>query len=646
MNNKYLFLAFLFVVGASNLQAQRDTTFWNKEMLRIATPTSKAGWINIKPGIHIAPSTFFKLQRNALGLGRNDTMQLKKTFSDRLGMKHTKYQQYYKGYKIIYAEYYLHSKEGRLMTANGNLIKGLNKKPVITISKEAALNMAKKYFPAPKYAWESPILESNYKNILHDQNATYKPTGELVWVSAEELGSTQDPSNYVLAYMFDIYTASLDGKRIFVNARNGQIIKSFPLVPNCDPTNVTTNFYGTQGISTRQIPDYYPPRWNLWNDCRPAFIHVQQWAASPPYNEYISRAGNDWGFFPSAATSLWCTEKAYDYYFLTYGRDGWNNAGGGVFIRQNALFSCTSGLCGQNAKFSNGTMSVGNSDNSNAIDDWNTLDLVAHEFTHGVTSSSAGLIYNKESGALNESFSDILGISCHAWLFGLSGNTWLVGFDRKNPNNTAQSLYLRNMAKPSDRSQPDTYKSEPLWYNTDSSNAGNDFWGVHTNSGVQNYMYYLLTMGGSGTNDNGKPFSVLGIGIVYAQEIAYRALTVGYLTSTSGFAEARNAWVHAAADIYGQCSLQAIQTGKAWDAVGISPPQIDYYSFYCDNYGAAPFFLTNPYIIDLSLNCTVNIVPSSDVEFGARKVILSPGFTAHAGSHFRAYVSECRYAAY
>lgn len=104
-------------------------------------------------------------------------------------------------------------------------------------------------------------------------------------------------------------------------------------------------------------------------------------------------------------------------------------------------------------------------------------------------SSFANLINSKESGTLNKSFSDIFGATCHASLFGLSGNTCLLGFDRKNPVNTSQSLYIRNMSNRKDRGNPDTYKSEPERYNTDCADGGNDNWGVHSNSDVQNYIY-------------------------------------------------------------------------------------------------------------------------------------------------------------
>jgi bacillolysin len=529
------------------------------------------------------------------------------------------------------------------------MVRGLTKTTVSSVSKETALQRALRFFPATQYAWEIPQLENNKKLILHDPLATYKPAGELVWIFKDINGDIKNTASYDLAYMFDIYTAGLNGKRIFISAASGIVIQSFPLVPTCDGTSVTTNFYGSQGFATRLIPGSSPPRHNLWNDCRPAFVRTMLWG--PVSNtDYISNASNNWTAVPSAATSHWGIEKAYDYFSLIHTRNGWNNAGAGVFILQDALFNCSppASPCpnGQNASFSGGTMMVGNNDNGSDIDDWNSLDIIAHEFTHGVTEASANLVYNREPGALNESFSDILGASCHAWLFGLSGNTWKVGFDRKNPANTSQSLYVRNMSNPNDKNDPDTYLTAGQWVSTTTpTDIGGDNWGVHTNSGVQNYMYYLLTGGGSGTNDNGLAFSLVGIGIVAARDIAYRTLNF-YLTSFSQYADARNGWVRAAVDEYGVCSFQAIEVGKAWDAVGLPPPVSIQTTPYCGTYGGSIFSVTTPSVYSLSPGCAMTVNPSSLVQFGANKVILNPGFRAQNGSHFRAYVSDCRYSTY
>ena len=132
---------------------------------------------------------------------------------------------------------------------------------------------------------------------------------------------------------------------------------------------------------------------------------------------------------------------------------------------------------GNNAIFGAGSTSA-------ATDDWNTNDIMGHEFTHGVTQSEAGLIYNNESGALNESFSDIFGEMVESWAEGICD--YLVGADRGA---------IRSFINPNTYGQPDTYLGTD-WYTGTADNGG-----VHTNSGVQNHWFYLVSEGGSGTND-------------------------------------------------------------------------------------------------------------------------------------------------
>src|SRR6476469_10549374 len=105
------------------------------------------------------------------------------------------------------------------------------------------------------------------------------------------------------------------------------------------------------------------------------------------------------------------------------------------------------------------------------------------------------------------------------------------------------------MSNPNSEGQPDTYKGT-YWVSTANVTAGNDYGGVHTNSGVLNYWFYLLSVGGSGTNDLGTSFSVSGITIQKAAKIAYRAERL-YLTPNSKYAAARKATMQAAADLFG-----------------------------------------------------------------------------------------------
>ena len=118
------------------------------------------------------------------------------------------------------------------------------------------------------------------------------------------------------------------------------------------------------------------------------------------------------------------------------------------------------------------------------------------------------------------------------------------------------------MANPNEFSDPDTYNGT-YWYTGTADNGG-----VHTNSGVINYCFYLLTVGGSGTNDIGNAFNVTGVNITDAARIFYRAESV-YMTSSTNYAGARTACIQAAKDLFGAGSQQEISTTNAFYAVGI-----------------------------------------------------------------------------
>jgi hypothetical protein len=166
------------------------------------------------------------------------------------------------------------------------------------------------------------------------------------------------------------------------------------------------------------------------------------------------------------------------------------------------------------------------------------------------------LVYAGESGALNESFSDIFGEMIENYVAG--PNDWLMGEDRTDGA-------IRDMSDPNDFSDPDTYLGT-FWKNTCGGCSDNG--GVHSNSGVQNYWFYLVAVGGSGTNDNGDDFNVTGIGRTAASAIAFRNQTVK-LTTNSDYAAARAGAIEAAEDLYGPCSNEVKQVTNAWYAVGV-----------------------------------------------------------------------------
>jgi Zn-dependent metalloprotease len=190
-----------------------------------------------------------------------------------------------------------------------------------------------------------------------------------------------------------------------------------------------------------------------------------------------------------------------------------------------------------------------------------SLDIGAHEIGHGITEFAGGLIYQGESGALNESFSDIFGELVENYSRGT--NDWLLGadiiLDGSDP--------LRNMAEPNlgiFLPSADTYMGD-FWLST---SDGFDNGGVHFNSGVQNKWFYLMVEGEVGTNDNGDNYNVTGMGVDDAAAIAYHNLTT-YLTPGSTFQDAREGAVQSAKDLFGTCSTHVTTTREAWRAVGV-----------------------------------------------------------------------------
>jgi hypothetical protein len=143
-----------------------------------------------------------------------------------------------------------------------------------------------------------------------------------------------------------------------------------------------------------------------------------------------------------------------------------------------------------------------------------------------------------------------------------------------------QGAALRSMSNPNQFSHPDTYQG---FYWRSTAVGASDNGGVHQNSGVLNYWFYLVSQGGAGTNDKGNAFTVTGIGIDKAARIAY--LTEQLLSPTSNFASARAMAVQAATMLYGATSAECRAVTNAWYAVGVgssiahgtsSPLYIDY----------------------------------------------------------------------
>lgn len=271
---------------------------------------------------------------------------------------------------------------------------------------------------------------------------------------------------------------------------------------------------------------------------------------------------------PSGACDAhWGMEQTYDYYYKTFGRKSYDDNNSLIF--QFVYPSEFPGLPNNAFALNNNYIHImvyGCGDNQ-LLSPVVELDIMAHEFTHIVTfcNGHGGLTYLSESGALNESFSDIFGCAVERYVKKDKAN-WLVCEDIV----LVMPYYERSMSNPktSRQPQPDTYKGM-YWADTSKTETeSDDYGGVHCNSGVQNKWFYLLTEGGSGTNDNGDSYSVDGIGIDKAAQIAYRNLT-SHLYPEATFMDARIGSIESAKELYENDLSVLKAVTNAWYAVGV-----------------------------------------------------------------------------
>lgn len=467
-------------------------------------------------------------------------------------ISHVKYQQYYKDIPLNGKVIMVHSKGGTVLSINGQVGTDFELSITPSVSIDQAVTNAKNEFG------------------IGDKSKVYTP--ELViYTKVEDERVTE-----ILAYEFriDSFVPFLM-KNIWVDAQTGEVINSVSLIAN---TNVNgtgvTYYYGNQNIAVEQFSGGYRLRDNSRNI---ETYDAQEITIDFDYDNYEIVFLNKKDFVSTtpnfslnpAIDAHWGMEKTYDYYKNTFNRlsfDGENSSlisyynPGTVFLKMfglSAVFPNNAVAMPEPFNF----MAFGTGDGVN-YDPVVGIDVAGHEFTHLVMNNngSGGLNYQGESGALNESFADIFGTSIENYALGADSN-WLIGegIILKGSND-----FMRSMQDPKVKGYPNTYKGE-YWIDT---NSKYDNGGVHINSSVQNYWFYLLSEGGSGTNDLDNNYAVEGIGRAKAEKIAYHNM-MDYLPSNASFMDAYEGSLQIAEDFYGVESLEYNSVVNAWYAVGI-----------------------------------------------------------------------------
>ena len=515
-------------------------------LAQVAMPTAEPGWLRFRADASVDPRSVTSRYAESLQLAPGTDMRLVDETTDDLGITHLRYQQYFQGIEVEGAQWLVHARGNRALSANGVLAREFA--PAVTrpaIDEARALAAVRdRMGPGPYYDGSQLVREV----ATGPSGAT--PPGTLVFV---ELPASRQR---VLAWRFDVYVRPLDlSRRVYVDGATGAVVKEVPLLPHCFAGSGPTTFRGNQNFNTARanIPGF-GDRFVLMDDCHANQLHALSFNFTSGSSKEIFDNDNNWADQSQAAvTSFWALGVAYDYFDLVLKRKGYDNKNANMVIVNDPTLN-------QNANGGGGVINLGVAGPGNG-DDYNTTDIVGHEYTHNVIETSAKLGYDvtKESAALNESFSDIFGEMTEAWEESTTAPDWIIGADK----GCAAGSVCRNLINPKAYSQPDTYQGN-FWQ----AGAGID---PHNNGTVQNRWFALVATGGSGTNvETAQAYNITGIGIAKAQKIAYRNLLY-YLTPASDYTAARDGSIQAAIDLYGDGSAEEAAVTQAWCAVKLCP---------------------------------------------------------------------------
>jgi len=476
-----------------------------------------------------------------LGLSSEHTFREISNTTDNLGIRNQNFQQFYKGILMNDSAVMLHSKDGIATVINGNIIAVEKFEVQAGIAALEAKKNAMQALKASKLITEYPV-EMVIMKIVVDEKQEIK-----------------------LAYKVRIDASDpIQLCTVFIDAVSGKMLRKINLIPHADePGTGQTVYRGEKAITVENNQGTFRLRESgrkieTYDATNATFTNA---SGFQNFSDFTNPTSN-WSAVNPAIDVHWGMEKTYDFYAATFNRNSYDNLGSPI------------------KNFVNGTMQLSNTQNNAyalpppynvmvyglgdgvAFNPVVGLDVAGHEFSHMVieNNGNGGLIYFGESGALNESFADIFGAAVE--FFAGENANWTIGEGVV----AAAPFYLRSMSDPNAAGtpSPDTYQGT-YWLNPA---ASFDSGGVHYNSGVQNFWFYLVSEGGTGTNDVGYTYNVAPIGLAKALQIAYRNLTT-YLPLGANYGDAREGALQAAEDLYGAGSAEYASVLEAWNAVNV-----------------------------------------------------------------------------
>jgi Zn-dependent metalloprotease len=484
----------------------------------------------------------------------NDSIVQVNVKKGRDGVNHEYYQQFHEGVPVENAFVAFHYLNRKVIGFNGNTYSGYFGELSASILPADAISRAIQEIGAEEYSWEN----EEFMKLVNDHPArkdsvVFFPKPILTWIS-DGYGVQE------LSYKLEIQSVVPQGRHtVFVSALTGNILHHIENTQTTVGGNCQTMHHGTQLIEFDQTPslDY-----QLTDTSRNIETYLLPNGQTNYLNGYIPTSNvTNWsnltGNDKAALDVHWASELVYDF-LLSKGIDSYDDNSAPIISYANYGNTYNS----SNNAFWNGFfLTYGNGGSATFPAPIVTLDVVAHEYAHALTEHfGGGLTYFGESGAINESISDIIAAAIEIQVNGstlyngVMTNEWIIS--------DLNGMGIRDMSNPNSFNQPDTYGGT----NWASPTSSYDNGGVHINSGIGNYWFYLLCSGGNGTNDLSYTYNVSPIGVDIALEVVLNSYA--YMNSNASYEDFREATILAASVLYNDCAITE-QIIEAWKAVGV-----------------------------------------------------------------------------
>lgn len=499
--------------------------------LPLAVPV--AGALGLAPGSSPTPSSKVDTARDhaALGLSADEKLVLTSVVTDPDGTQHVRYDRTFKGLRVI---------GGDLVVENS--ARGAQKDVHVNASGKVAVRST----VARRSASEAATVAAG-----RSQARTAKKvdsTELVVWAGGE-----------VPRLAWEVVTEGIKADQTptrlhtLVDADTGAVLQSWDEVKH---GTGNSQYSGQVTVNSTQSGTSWLLKDSVGN-------HTTDLnGATSGTGTQFTDADNVWGNGSSTSRQTagvdaeYGAEKTYAYYSSVLGRRGiWNN---GVGARSRVHY----GNAYNNAFWDGTQMTYG--DGANNAKPLTSIDVAAHEMSHGVTENTSNLNYSGDAGGLNEATSDIFGAAVEFYAGSAADpGDYLIG---EKININGNGTPLRYMDRPSkDGSSPDCWS-------TNTRNLD-----PHYSSGALNHWFYMASEGSGAKTINGVSYNsptcggapaVTGAGRSNIEKVWYRTLSTK-LTSGSTYAAARNGAIASAKELYGATSQTCASVQAAFTAISV-----------------------------------------------------------------------------